>query len=573
MALKAVRCGLALLLAGATAATGMLAAPPAAADDVRASQLPVLRTLQVAKAWPTSRGEGVLVAVLDSGVDPTHRDLAGSVRVGRDFTEGANPPGVEPRRLHGTYMASLIAGHGHGPGNGDGIIGVAPKARILSVRVILEDEEPGFRVFNSAERYENVVAEGIRYAVDQGADVINMSISKELATKEERAAVRYAIGKGVVLVAAAGNDGAGEPGPDGFAPYSYPAAFPGVVSVGAADRGLRRATFSNFNPSVLVAAPGVDILGAGPNDEYWVGRGTSQASALVSGVAALIKAKYPDMSPPLVVQALTAGASKRPSAGYDTGMGFGVVNAAGALAEAARISRHTLRAGGKTAADPARPVAAAPAGPVQVVHRDRRVITIYTGVSAAATVGALSCVVVIALIATRVRRASAAALDAPLDLPPRRSLDAPPHAGPPTNRDVPLHGDLDVPSHMALDASPHAPLDVRPHGVLDAPPHGALDMSPHTAPYAGLEAPPHATPDMPPHAAPSMNRDVPAHAAPSGAGSPDGPEPAAPRHVSPFAPHPFAPREAAVPRERRARHRRTGNPYPADSDIWGDSDR
>ncbi|RBQ18721.1 serine protease [Spongiactinospora rosea] len=374
------------------------------ADDVRDSQRPVLRTLQVSRAWAVSKGKGVTVAVLDSGVDPRHRDLAGSVIVGRDFTAGANPPGVRPRKLHGTYMASLIAGHGHGPGGGDGIIGIAPQAKILSVRIILEDEEPGFREFNSAERYEDVVAKGIRYAVDRGADVINMSITKELATKEERAAIRYAISKGVVLVAAAGNEGAAKPGADGFAPYSYPAAFPGVVSVGAADRGLRRASFSNFNPSVLVAAPGVDILGAGPGDEYWVGRGTSQASAMVSGVAALIKAKYPKMSPALVVQALTSGTNKRPSDGYDTGMGFGVVSAAGALAEAGRISRHTLRAAGEGTMDPAEPVAGRPLPPVPVVHRDRHAITVYGGVAGIAALAALGCVTTIAITVTRTRR-------------------------------------------------------------------------------------------------------------------------------------------------------------------------
>ncbi|MCG5216639.1 S8 family serine peptidase [Streptosporangium soli] len=395
---------LAVVLAAVPTVGALSSAAPAVADEVRGNQEPVLRTLRLAKAWTISKGEGVTVAVLDSGVDPRHRDLVGSVTVGKDFTEGANPPGVLPRRLHGTYMASLIAGHGHGIDGGDGIIGVAPKARIISVRVILEDEEPGFREFNSAERYDNVVARGIRYAVDHGADVINMSISKELATREERAAVRYAISKGVVLVAAAGNEGAAEPGPDGFAPYSYPAAFPGVVSVGAADRGLRRATFSNFNPSVLVAAPGVDILGAGPGDEYWVGRGTSQASALVSGVAALIKAKYPKMSPPLVVQALTAGASRKPTGGYDTGMGFGIVNAAGALAEAARVSRHTLSVKGKGALDPAQTFAGRPMPPLQVVDRDQRTITIYGGIAVVAGLGALTCVGVIAVMVGRTRR-------------------------------------------------------------------------------------------------------------------------------------------------------------------------
>ncbi|MFG1948058.1 S8 family serine peptidase [Nonomuraea sp. NPDC048826] len=390
---------------GALAVAGVLVfdAAPASADEVRGGQERVIRTLDLPAAWQVSRGAGVTVAVLDSGVDPGHRDLAGSVIVGKDFTKGANPPGVPPRRLHGTYMASLIAGHGHGPRGENGIIGVAPEAEVLSVRVILEDEEPGFRTFNVDHRFEDVVARGIRYAVDRGADVINLSISKELASKEDRAAVRYAIGKGVVLVAAAGNEGTREVA--GAAPYSYPAAFPGVVAVGATDASLRRATFSNWNSSVLVAAPGVDIMGAGPGDEYWVGRGTSQATALVSGVAALIKAKYPEMSPPLVARALAAGATDRPPGGYDTGTGFGVVNAAKALTEAAKLARHTETAPAGQAHDPARPLGGGAAGPVKVIHRDERRIVLHASIAAASAGGAVGSLMVILTLVRRVRRA------------------------------------------------------------------------------------------------------------------------------------------------------------------------
>ncbi|MFI6736873.1 S8 family serine peptidase [Nonomuraea sp. NPDC050451] len=390
----------------AAVAVGMLlcATAPAWADDVRGGQRPVIKTLELTQAWRTSKGDGVTVAVLDSGVDPHHRDLVGSVRVGKDFTDGANPPGIVPSRLHGTYMASLIAGHGHGNGGNLGIIGVAPEADVLSVRVILEDEEPGFREFNSAERFEDVVAQGIRYAVDEGADVINMSISKELATREERAAIRYAISKGVVLVAAAGNDGDRKIDSD-FAPYSYPAAFPGVVSVGATDGLLRRATFSNWNSSVLVAAPGVDIMGAGPGDEYWVGRGTSQATALVSGIAALIKAKYPGMSPPLVARALTASATDRPPGGYDTGTGFGVVNAAKALSEARKLAGYTETAAGDQAQDPAEPLAGGRTAPIEVIVRDEKRVTVYAAIAAAAAVGAFASLGVIFILVRRVRRA------------------------------------------------------------------------------------------------------------------------------------------------------------------------
>ncbi|MGW2147801.1 S8 family serine peptidase [Nonomuraea bangladeshensis] len=393
-----------VLAAGAAVGALLLGAPPAYPDDVRSGQRQVIETLELQKAWQVTKGAGATVAVLDSGVDPGHRDLTGSVRTGKDFTAGANPPGVPPRRLHGTYMASLIAGHGHGPAGKRGIIGVAPEADVLSVRVILEDEEPGFREFNTAERFEDVVARGIRYAVDEGVDVINLSISKELATAKERAAVRYAISKGVVLVAAAGNEGDRKLMRD-YAPYSYPAAFPGVVAVGATDRRLRRAAFSNWNPSVQVAAPGVDIMGAGPGDEYWVGRGTSQATALVSGVVALIKARHPRMSPPLVAQALTAGALDRPPGGYDTSTGFGVVSAAKALSAADRLAGHTAEATGAAVQDPGRPLAGGGAGPVKVVVRDDRRVAVSAAIATAAGAGALASLGVIFTLVRRVRRA------------------------------------------------------------------------------------------------------------------------------------------------------------------------
>ncbi|GAA1021891.1 type VII secretion-associated serine protease [Acrocarpospora pleiomorpha] len=373
---------------------------PAAADDVRGSQAAVLRTLGLAQAWQVTKGRGVLVAVLDSGVDPNHRDLVGSVRIGRDFTEGANPGGAPPVRLHGTYMASLIAGHGHGPGRGDGVIGVAPEARVLSVRVILEDEEPGFRTFNAEARYEGVVAKGIRHAVDSGAHVINLSISKDLATEAERAAIRYAISKGVVLVAAAGNDGAGRR----TAPYSYPASIPGVISVAAVTSTMTRASFSNRNSSVMLSAPGVDILGAGPDNEYWVGRGTSQATALVSGVAALIKAKYPKMSPALVAQALASSAVAPRGARYNTGTGFGVVNATRALKMAAVLSKHRVTASGPGVQHPDRPIATAAPGPVVIVNRNQQAITVFAGVGLAGLLGAAGGLMVVVFLVRRARR-------------------------------------------------------------------------------------------------------------------------------------------------------------------------
>jgi type VII secretion-associated serine protease mycosin len=354
----------------AALAAVLLTAPPATADTVRDRQWPVLTSLNVPRAWNITKGGGVTVAVLDSGVDPFQEDLAGTVTEGPDLTEGANPPGVAPKRLHGTNMASIIAGHGHGPGGGDGVMGVAPEAKILSLRIILENEEPGFGFFNASARYDNVISQGIRYVVDHGVQVINLSLGKPQPTSEERQAIAYAVARGVVVVAAAGNEGASlQAKKNGHAPFSFPASFPGVISVAAVDSDHRHAGFSNRNSAVVVSAPGVKIIGAGPDSTYWVGDGTSPATAFVSGIVALVRAEYPTLAPALVTQAIIGGAGHRPGKGYDLGVGFGEVDAAGALAEAARLAGFRMTGAG---VDPSQ--ALAEVDPVRVVRHDTRLI-------------------------------------------------------------------------------------------------------------------------------------------------------------------------------------------------------
>ncbi|WP_019634684.1 S8 family serine peptidase [Actinomadura atramentaria] len=365
---------------GAVLAAGALAVvpvgpAPARADQVRAAMAPVLAALDVPRAWELSRGAGVTVAVLDSGVDENQADLAGSVEQGPDYTAGANPPGVLPRRVHGTSMASIIAGHGHGIGGADGVLGVAPQARLLAVRVILERDEPGFAEFTRDPRFEGAIASGIRYAVDHGADVINLSLGRSYPTKAERAAVAYALARDVVVVAAAGNSGADPAAPGAKAAdgggFTYPASFPGVISVAAVDSAGRHAGFSNKNTAVAVSAPGVQIIGAGPGGQYWIGDGTSPATAFVSGIAALIRARHPGLAPALVEQALTTGAQHRPARGYDASVGFGRVDARAALAAADAL------AGNRDAGlglDPARRFADGRARPVEVVHRSGAVV-------------------------------------------------------------------------------------------------------------------------------------------------------------------------------------------------------
>lgn len=386
------------LTAAATALTmvAMLVPGTARADQIRDQEQPWLDALNIGRAWSVTRGHGVTVAVVDSGVDADQQDLTGSVATGPDYAEGANPPGVPAKRLHGTNMASIIAGHGHGPGSTAGVIGVAPEARLLSVRVILEKDEPGYAAYSTDERFKDTIPKGIRYSVDHGVDVINLSLGRKQPSSKEREAVAYAISKGVVVVASAGNDGESGTGPT---PYSYPASYPGVISVAAVDAARRHASFSDRNSAVVVSAPGVRIVGAGPGDTYWLGDGTSPAAAFVSGTAALIRARYPRLAPALVAQAIVESTTARPRSGYDAAIGFGEVDVAAALDAAGRRVGYRMSGAGMNAR---RRFVTGDLPPIQVVHRDRALLATYSGIGTAAMLGLFG--TTIALLVRRRRR-------------------------------------------------------------------------------------------------------------------------------------------------------------------------
>lgn len=323
----------------ALAAPGAIAMARDRTDaTVRARQW-ALAALDVPSAWHFTHGEGVLVAVLDTGVDPRHPDLAETVTVGPDFTSEI---GADDRGRHGTSMASLIAGHGHGPERAEGVLGVAPAARILSIRVTREVGGVPHR--KGRGRDAGALARGIRYAADSGADVISMSLGGGTwkGSAAERAAVRYAVRRGAVLVASAGNNG------DTGNREVFPAAYPEVIAVGAVDPHLRLTSFSNRQPYLSVVAPGVRIIAADGADSYVVMDGTSSAAALVAGVAALIKAAFPTLSPSQVRRAIEGGAVPMPlrRAGY----GHGVANAALALRFAARLADSSPQTGAKARA-------------------------------------------------------------------------------------------------------------------------------------------------------------------------------------------------------------------------------
>ncbi|MGW4288743.1 type VII secretion-associated serine protease mycosin [Streptomyces sp. NPDC004673] len=324
-----------LLLAAGLA---LLPATTAHADSIRAQQWG-LSALHLDEAWRTTQGQGVTVAVLDTGVEDDHPDLAGNVLPGKDMVGFGAGPGDRAWARHGTAMAGIIAGHGHGPGNGSGIMGVAPQAKILPVRVILEDKDTA-RAKARVTR-GNALADGIRWAADHGADVINLSLGDDSDSAHpepsEDEAVQYALGKGVVVVASAGNGG------DKGDHVSYPAAYPGVIAVTAVDRYGTRASFSTRRWYAAVSAPGVDVVIADPDHRYYEGWGTSAASAFVSGAAALLKADRPKLTPAQVKKVLEDTARDAPTGGRDDSRGFGMIDPAAALRSAARLKPENPR--------------------------------------------------------------------------------------------------------------------------------------------------------------------------------------------------------------------------------------
>jgi subtilisin family serine protease len=332
-------------VAVAVAAAGvMAAAPPGAADRVRHCEW-WLRAVQVRSAWATANGGGVTVAVLDTGVDPAAPDLAGSVISGADFTWPGRRIAEGLWGIHGTAVASLIAGHGHGPGGTDGIVGAAPRARILPVRVVLERTEPLENNPAVASRQPAAIASGIRYAVRHGAEVIALPLDPGQPTvvhaaapaaaggsPAERAAVAYAAARGVVLVAPAGDAG------NGADQINYPAAYPGVISVGAVGRTFTQSPFSSRRPYVTLTAPGQGIVAAIPGAGYTRFSSTSAASSIVAGIAALIKSRYPSFTATQVKDALIHSTVAHPRGGRRAGSGFGIVDAAAALKLAAAMA-------------------------------------------------------------------------------------------------------------------------------------------------------------------------------------------------------------------------------------------
>jgi type VII secretion-associated serine protease mycosin len=279
-------------------------------EDIRAQQWH-LDFLNIEQVHQISTGKGVIVGVIDTGVDGGHPDLAGRLLPGLDLTFLEKPNALEDLDGHGTAMAGLIAAHGHA-------LGIAPDATILPVRTTTDAEIGDLRTD----------AEGIYWAVDNGATVLCLAFAHPEPDVFLERAIRYALDHDVVVVAAVGN------APDDTGPV-YPAAYEGVIGAAGVDRDGNHATISVVSPAADLAAPAVQIMTPRTRSVFPTGyaraSGTSDATAIIAGVAALIRAKYPDLSAEDVIHRMITTADDRGTPGRDDQYGHGIINPLAAL--------------------------------------------------------------------------------------------------------------------------------------------------------------------------------------------------------------------------------------------------
>ena len=298
-----------------------LAAPvPAAhADQVRERQY-WIADYGIDRAWSITRGAGVRIAIIDTGIDGSHQDLLGAVVGGTDVSglgssNGQTPVGSD--RRHGTMVASLAAGRGN---NGtDGVIGSAPEAQLLSVSMSFGggDVSP-----------DDQIAKAVRWAVDNGADVISLSLTRNTRDWPESwdRAFSHAAANDVVVIAAAGNRGSGT------VAVGAPATMPGVLTVGGVNReGRASDTASAQGITIGVMAPSEGLVGAIPGGNYVSWSGTSGATPIVAGIVALVRAAYPNLDAANVINRVLQTARPVTETTPDPLYGYGLVDAYAAL--------------------------------------------------------------------------------------------------------------------------------------------------------------------------------------------------------------------------------------------------
>lgn len=354
----------AILTPPAQAQTGAAECTFPGADPIEERPWALQRVL-LDQLWEGTQGEGVSVAVIDSGVDTAHPQLAGAVEASRgaDFTP-ADPgrddtPATTSRGNgttdtvgHGTKVAGIIAARA---ADGTGFVGLAPRATIIPIR---QQDEYGSGTVAS-------LARSVDHAVAQGADIISISQDTEQALTEDSAlarAIAAAVDQDIVVIASVGNDGA-----DGRLRPTYPAAYDGVLAVAASDRNNERAPFSQSGDFVDIAAPGVDMVSTVPGGGHCVDNGTSFAAPYVAGVAALLRAEHRDWTAEQIVTQLQQTA-ERAIRGHDPYLGWGVVDPVRALTEDTAVPGPTPT---PDAAPPAAPAPDVPDLVLAETHAER----------------------------------------------------------------------------------------------------------------------------------------------------------------------------------------------------------
>jgi thermitase len=217
------------------------------------------------KAWQFTQGEGVTIAVIDSGCDLDHPDLKDNLLPGANFVKPDQPP--EDDCGHGTHVAGILVAEN----NDIGMIGVCPKAKVLPVKVL--DKKGNGNLLN--------VAQGVKWAADHGSDLIVMSLGSPSKVQQVRKAIQYAVGKNIPVFVAAGNAG-------NTKEIFYPANYPETIAIGAIDENFRRADFSNTGTNLDFMAPGVDVFSTVPDNWYATFSGSSMACPFAAGVGALV---------------------------------------------------------------------------------------------------------------------------------------------------------------------------------------------------------------------------------------------------------------------------------------------
>lgn len=479
----------AVLCAAYAAGLAAIAAPPAAARAgraVRPAAAVVPGTVSRAgpgqgtaaqvvadlrAAWQITRGSGVTVGVVGGGVDPSVTGLAGKVKAGPSYGNVSNVSATPD-----TVFASAVAGEGPSGSNSFGTIGLAPGARIISVRV-------GRAQDGIWQRY---VARAIRYLAGHRARVIFVDYYGPSDLKALDGAVQYAESRGAVLVSdELTSKGSG-------ATARYPNTLPGVLGAGSLvlTGGERPPVIypTTVNPSILVAAPGNVISATGPAGAgYGIYNGFA-AAAWLTATAALIKAVFPHLPPGLVARAIAVSARHAPPGGYNTRVGFGVINPAGALHQAERLAklRLTARPGTPGVAGPAARLAAGPApGVIRAVHHSMVRLASDGG---AIVAGAL--LLVAAVLLARRRRRGPRGRQAVR--PPRHAGQAPAYPPAPSGYPAAPSSGYPVPPPAGYPASP-------PSGYPPGPPPG---YPPGPAPPYGQGPPSGYLPGSPPPGSP-----------------------------------------------------------------------